>query len=529
MSYMPGIDAFQTGFERFCVVANSEISDCSILLVGQMHATGTATPGAEVQVTGILDAIDKFGGDSIAAEMVKLVYCQCGGNGRDLNVTVLPVLDAVGSVAAQYTLTITGPVTATLGTLLIELPAGPSSANTGGSVSGNANAVYEIGVVAGDTATIVAAAVAAAVNADAGSFFTAVAALGVVTFTAKHGGTALNCIAIEDRPYLGYKVPAGLALLWAQTVQGAVDPDLATALAGVSACCFKCLAMGWSNPTTTVVLAGEMQDRWDCDGNGCMGHAWTYLQDTVPNIIAAAEPTDFPYISYQPAPCDFKYPAFYLAVSAAARNCCNYCQGDDAARPAVRSNGMLNCLCDPALCAGTPFTRAEQELLAAAGVSTWGIDRSGNFYIENNITNWKRNDLGQYDNRYTQVATRYGIMKLREMFSEFYHTYYDSHKVVANGIVVPANRRVTSPSAFKAHLIGWLDGQNDLGRSVVGELLAENNLASGLEVWLDTYTPQGVRRPSGIGDCNRMNVRLNARIIDSLLRIATTFDVQYCN
>ena len=146
-----------------------------LMVVAQMLAAGSAVAGTPVQVFDASTAGTLFGRGSMAAVMVDSIIKA----NRYAQITVLPLADAVGSTAAAGSFTFTGPATAA-GSVVV-------------SVAGRS---LEVAVASGATATQVAAAVQAAIALQADWAFTAAAALGVVTLTAKNKGTVANGTAL---------------------------------------------------------------------------------------------------------------------------------------------------------------------------------------------------------------------------------------------------------------------------------------------------------------------------------------------
>ncbi len=118
----------------------------------------------------------------------------------------------VGSTARVHTSTVVGTATA------------PGVVNF---IAGSQrNHFYPIAVAKDDTPTIIAAAIAAAVNADTANPFTAAPTAGVIVFTADILGLVPNSYPIGFTGTL----PAGVTLGGVVTTPGAVDPDTSATL-----------------------------------------------------------------------------------------------------------------------------------------------------------------------------------------------------------------------------------------------------------------------------------------------------------
>jgi phage tail sheath gpL-like len=162
----------------------------TMLVVGTKGAAGTAVPNQDIVPILGQDDIDTKLGLGFEASLM------CASALRIPGVTLFcaPVAEAVSAVAATMVLTIAGTPTAA------------------GSWIYRFNGVtYTGGISTTDTATTIATAIAAAVNADVRGAFTATSALGVVTLTAKSKGNRGNqFLAFQDLSRLPSGVTSSL-------------------------------------------------------------------------------------------------------------------------------------------------------------------------------------------------------------------------------------------------------------------------------------------------------------------------------
>lgn len=187
------------------------------VLIGHKLAAGTAAVGALVDI-GSSDPNVLFGQGSMLADQA-LHARRMDPNGL---IYALPVAEptsgaatAAGSIAITGTATASGVITRYIG---------------GERVS--------VAVASGDTATVVGARLAAAINAGYTKFnrfmkFTVTAAnsSGTVTLTARHAGAIMNALRIESDLEQIEPDAAGLTVTVTQMSSGAGDVDLAAALA----------------------------------------------------------------------------------------------------------------------------------------------------------------------------------------------------------------------------------------------------------------------------------------------------------
>lgn len=213
----------------------------AVLLVGQKLASGTAAAGQVVMISGVQDAINKAGAGSMLAQMA----ARYRAIDPALDVYILPYADNAAGVAASGTISVlTSPSAA--GTLALYI----------------AGRLVNVGVAAGDTLTVVAAAIAAAINAGGADIpMSATAALGVVTLTADHKGTCGNGIDLRLSLY-GEAKPVGLSVSLSAMTGGTGNPlpgDL-TAILGQS--WYRYVALGINDAATLAAWHTESQKRY---------------------------------------------------------------------------------------------------------------------------------------------------------------------------------------------------------------------------------------------------------------------------
>lgn len=180
-----------------------------VLIIGQRLSTGTVAANTPVDVFSDDDAAAYFGRGSVAHLMCRAALVA----NPYLSLSAIGQSDAGGATAATGTITLTGTTTAA-GTLTVRI---------GG-------AVVEQPVAAGDTVNAIASALAGKLNSLKDLPVTAAAVAGVVTLTAKNGGTIGNAITLSAS-----NTVTGLNSASATMAGGASDPDFASPLSIVFA------------------------------------------------------------------------------------------------------------------------------------------------------------------------------------------------------------------------------------------------------------------------------------------------------
>jgi phage tail sheath gpL-like len=343
------IDSLRDGFIRLCFDPSKNILGevCRVVLEGQYYDPGSSTivPDVLTKVTSTKDIDSQFGAGSVLAESLKTAINCCGD--RRIEIFALPRQDAPTGVAAVYTLTVTGPATSDG---RIDIYWGDGRWN------------ISVPVSTGDTATAIAAAIAAAVPPDFP--YTAVAALGVVTLTARNAGTVGNFLNPNVNWHgLNNYFPTGVTITTTQTVVGANDPAPLNYNTVFGDCCVCCFAMLYGNVAWQNGAINYLEDAWSCDKPQCFGHGYTYNAGSLGQILA--QDTNSAVVSRM-AHCltDPNFP--WLKVAAyAAKSCCLTVDNPELSIQGPQF-GVLDCLSFPETCSSC-FTFDEMQQLVEAG------------------------------------------------------------------------------------------------------------------------------------------------------------------
>ena len=206
-----------------------------MLIIAQRLTTGTVAQIIPTKVFSDAEAAAYFGNGSIAHLMVRAAIKA----NAYLDLTVCALDDsATNPVARVQTLALTGPATST-GVLTLYV----------------GNVRYEVGINSADTATIVGAALAAALANDPALPFTCVHTTGTLVFTAKNKGTVANQI-----DFLCTITATGLTAVSTATTAGSVDPLLATALAACFGEQYNIIASPFIDSTSLTALKTHLDN-----------------------------------------------------------------------------------------------------------------------------------------------------------------------------------------------------------------------------------------------------------------------------
>lgn len=395
-----------------------------MLYIGNLLASGSASDGELNRINNASDAATLFGRGSVLHEMLSAARIE--NNVSDI--WAIGLEDLLAGVKATKVITMGGTPT----------QAGVISLYVNGTK-------LSVGVAAADTATVMAASVAAAINAWADAPVTAAAAAEVVTVTAKHKGDFTNGINLRVNYQQDERMPAGVTMAFAAGVTGAGNPDVADALAAISQEAFYTIVMPYSDVSNIAKVEAELAKRWGgmdmrtghlffpyAGSHGqisTFGAARNSLHDT---FMGVKNPVEAPYI--------------WAAALAAA------CEGSGAIDPALPFNELpLKSVHAPA--SADQFTRQERELLLRDGCSTFTVAADGTVLLETIITTYQVNAASIEDVSYLRLNTKWNSDFQRYAFRTGVQTTYQRYKLADDGTNFAPGQRVVTPSMIRGTLL----------------------------------------------------------------------------
>lgn len=374
-------------FDNSRAIAGNVNMPPRIMLIAPMLATGTATPNIPFQVNDVKSGVSALGRGSIGAAMLAVGFAVTD----TIETWILPVADNAAGQAATGTITIAGTPTA------------------GGTVNLYVGEdVVQAGVSTTDTPTTIAAALAAAINANVDLPVTAAAAAGVITVTARHKGTLCNDVMLQLNYYsMSEATPAGLNITITAMSGGTADPSIAVGLSGLGTTQYNTCIMAFNDPANVALLETELNNRWgpltQNDGQahtcvrGTMGSLNTLLSArNNPHVCAwTCETGGEPGPVWEKAAMAGFVAAFYLNI--------------DPARP-LQTLALPGRLPAPMT---KRWTRSERNNILSYGGATTIVDGGGNVTIERAVTTYKTNSAGLVDPSYRDVETMYTLSLFR--------------------------------------------------------------------------------------------------------------------
>lgn len=409
-----------------------------ILFVGQKLGAGSAVAGAlvtNIANGGAENAL--FGAKSMLATLIRA----CKVRNQQVQIDAIALDDAGGGVAATGNLIVTGTSTEA-GTITV--------------IAGSEyNHIYSIAVASGDTATIVGAAIAAAINADTRSPVSAINTTGNVAITAANKGTYGNSIPLELRGTV-----AGLTLTVTGMASGATDPTLTTVFDVIGEQRYQ--AIVWPYPNSTTVVRTLLDARFNNDGKLADGVAFTAINDTLGNLTTLANAINSQSLviigGKQTSETKYKggdiveIPMVKAAAFAGYRALRLDVSGFSVSDLVITANGALDSFGGPALASkpyfntpfaqllpiktGRGFTATEIDSLATSGVSVLGNNIAGNAVIAGEIvTTYKTDTAGNADITFKYLNYVDTASQAREYFFNNYRSRYAQSRLTEGELI----------------------------------------------------------------------------------------------
>jgi phage tail sheath gpL-like len=409
--------------------ANTAQTSAPSLLIGHANTGALVATNQLILMPGKDYAIQQCGAGSQLARMVE-AYRMSDPFGE---LWVIAVPEATGS-AATLTLTVTGAATAPG---VVSLYIGRRR--------------IQAAVTPGDDVSAVAASIAAAITADGMTPFTAAAALGVVTLTARHKGTWANDIPVTLN-YYGYSggevLPAGVNIAIATGVAGTGAPTLTGTIAAMGDEPFDYIGHPFNDTASMNTISLEMNDssgRWSWLRQ-IYGHVYTAKVAAVSDLVTVGDMFNDPHCTLAGYEKTIQASPDELAASRTARAAVFL--RIDPARP-TQTGELVGMLPPPV---GKRFIKTEQQSLLTHGIAT-AYTEGGVLRIQRDITTYKKNAFGVADNSYLDSETlhtsAYVLRRLRTVIT----SKYGRHKLASDGTRFGPGQAIVTPAVIKGELL----------------------------------------------------------------------------
>src|SRR5260364_172245 len=409
--------------------ANSGAFNPRTLIIGQKLASGQAAPNHPVICPGVADAV-RAGGEGSMLALMMAAYRQRDTFGE---VWLLPLADDANAVAAQGALKI------------------------GSAPLANGVLFFYIGgvriaqpVLQHQKPAQIAKALAWTINAMPHLPVTAIAEEETLTLTARHTGPAGNEIdlRLNDRGAAGGEsLPEGLSVAIEPMAGGAVAPELKEALANLSDALFDFIVLPYTDPASLDAMKAFLNDvsgRWAWSQQ-LYGHAFSAHRGALGELAAlgtARNDAHTTIVGFNDSPT----PAWCWAANVTGAAAVSL--RADPARPLQTL--ALDVLA-PSL--ASRFTLGERNTLLFDGISTVTVAQDGTVAIENLITTYQKNALGQPDDSYLEVETLFTLAYVLRRLKAMITSKYARVKLAANGTRFAPGSDIVKPNIIRDDLI----------------------------------------------------------------------------
>jgi phage tail sheath gpL-like len=396
------------------------------LVIGQRLSSGSVVAEVPTKVTSAAQAAEAFGFGSMLHKMAQKYFL----NNTSQDTTFVALDDNGSGAAASGSFAFTGTATEN----------GTIYAYIGGDR-------YTAAVVSGDTATTVAAALVAAIQAEEDEAVLVSNTSGTVHVTFKHKGLCGNELDLRLNYYPeSEELPAGLSCTVTAMASGTSNPDVADAIAVLGDGQYDVIVMPYTDSSNLATLESELDDRWGpltqndgfafCAKNATYGALATYGLARNNSHVATL-------MGYKVLTAPWALAAAFAAVAAVQLEI-------DPARPltGLPLKGVL------APAQTDRLTNAERNLLLFDGISTFLVDAGGNVCIERFITMYRENAQGATDKSYLNGNTVFLLSRLRYDFRNDLLTKFPRHKLGDDGNRFGSGQAIMTPKLGKAFAIG---------------------------------------------------------------------------
>lgn len=406
------------------------------LIIGQKLAGGTAIADTVVKVGNIDQVITLAGRGSLLHRQALAWYA----SNRSTELWLGVLADNGAGVAAQGTLTVTGPATAA-GTIALYF----------GGVR------ITVGVNNADVQNTVATAIAAAITAAPDLPITATASTNVVTWTFRHKGTCGQGYDVRHSFLFGEALPAGITLAIAATTAGITNPSLTNLIAGMADMWFQVWTHPYTDTTSLTAIETELAARFG-PLRQQQGLAITSAIGTFSTLSALGAGRNSQHSVIVAQPFATPLTAVYEFAAEVAALVAFYGQVDPA-RP-FQTLAMTNAISGVET---DQLDNTERNLLLFTGIATTKRAAGGVIQLERIITTYETSPSGATDTAYLDATTMLTLLYLRYSLRVRFQLKYPRHKLANDGVRFGSGQAIMTPKLAKAECMTWFRENEELG------------------------------------------------------------------
>lgn len=420
------VPLFFAEFDNSRAVQGGALQEYKTLMIGPKLAAGTkAALSAPELITNEDQAKELFGAGSVLADMaVKYL-----ANTKNVPLYCVAVDDLLAGVKATGKITFTGV---------------PTKAGTISFMIGGKN--VKIGAATTDTATTLATALAAAIQADADLVVNAAtnANPGEVVITAKNKGEQGNEIELSDSYFTGESLVAGISLAYTAMADGAGNPDLADVLPVIGEIQYLTWVTPYLDTANLIIIETELASRFGPIRQND-GYAIYAKRGTVGTLSTVGNGRNSQFTTIL----GMKGPASPWQFAAAAVAQIAQAAQNDPARP-FQTLPLIGIFAPKE---ADRFTLEERNTLLFNGIATFFVDAGGNVLLETIITTYKKNAFNSPDISYLYLNTLLTLSYLRFDLKARITSRFPRHKLANDGGRYAPGQAVVTPNSVKAEVI----------------------------------------------------------------------------
>lgn len=411
--------------------AQARIQTYKTLMFAQKTSGGNQTADTLRLISTEEDAIEAGGRGSMLHLMAKTYFA----TDRITELWVAALADHASGVAAQGTITVTGPATAS-GTIYLYID----------------GQYVPVGVASGDAQNDIATAIGAEISAALDLPVTASVSTNVVTLTARNDGEVGNSIGIEVNYFEGERLPAGVGIAISAMASGATNPTLTNAIAALGDEQYHVMVLPYSDSASIAAVKAELERRWqpEVDARGIAIGAYPNTHSNIVTFGGNRNSELFSFLGYRNIEDASKVAAGVAAV--VARFAPTLPRGLSRSFGGRRLAGLL------APKKSVRFTYTERNQQLTNGMSTHRVTDGGDWVIERLRTTRQTTDLGAPTDSWKEINTPLQLVYLTWSFAQRFLSKFPQASVGDDG----SNADVT-PGIVKSEMIALYDAWVDLG------------------------------------------------------------------
>lgn len=388
------------------------------LLIGQALPTADGENiGALKQITSDAQADVLFGAGSQIALMCRAFRKSA------------PTMELWALAVKDSSLDSTAAAKAT-GSITVSFASGTSATKSGSISLMIAGQGVDVNVTAGQTETLIAAAIASAINANSQLPVTATNSSGVVTVSAKNAGTLGEEIDIRYNHFKGETLPGNVSLAVVAMDGAGSDETYNSENVGdiISGVWFNAVGIGSSKNSNVNYIKGLLDERWKATVQQ-LGEGFYFVGGanvTASSMVAEGDARNsnvlnITGIAASPTP-------GFVQAAAVMGACALSALGDPAlpltnvAVPGIVAPKMEDYL-----------GLAENNDLLKAGVALLVAGNDGTVYLKRMVTTYKENALGAADKSYMQLEDCFTLSYLRWDWNNHLQTKFPRAKIGTDG------------------------------------------------------------------------------------------------